>query len=85
MPSINPDSLKIGYIILVSTPKHPIKKLQEKAGYGVSSKWTHVSGSIGGFDAVEANIPRSRVINLQKGYVNKGLEIKVMRRRGQRE
>jgi len=48
-----------------------------------SSKWTHVAGSLGGYDAVEANIPRSRVINLQKEYVAKGYEIKVMRRRNQ--
>jgi hypothetical protein len=34
-------------------------------------------------DAVEANIPLSRVINLQKEYVDKGYEIKVIRRKGQ--
>lgn len=83
--TLNPNSLKIGYVILVATRKFGIQKLQEKAGYGDSSKWTHVAGSIGGLDVVEANIPRSRVINLQKEYVNKGLEIKVMRRRGQPE
>ena len=30
-------------------------------------------------------MPRSRVINLQKRYVERGIEIKVMRRRGQPE
>jgi len=85
MPTINPNSLKIGYIILINTHKLAIKKLQEKAGYGNSSKWTHVAGSLGGLDVVEANIPRSRVINLQKEYVAKGFEIKVIRRREQSE
>jgi hypothetical protein len=85
MPVINPNSLKIGYIILVVTEKPAIKTLQERIGYGDSSKWTHVAGSLGGLDAVEAKIPRSRVINLQKEYINKGFEIKVMKRRGQSE
>lgn len=85
MSTLNPNSLKIGYVNLISTPKPAIRKLQEKAGYGDSSKWTHVAGSLGGYDAVEANIPRSRVINLQKEYVDKGFEIKVIRRKGQPE
>jgi len=85
MSILNSTSLKIGYIILVATRKPAIKTLQEKTGYGDSSKWTHVAGSLGGVDAIEANIPRSRVINLQKEYVNKGYEIKVVRRRGQAE
>jgi hypothetical protein len=82
---LNPDRLKIGYIILVSTRKPAIRKLQRKVGYGDSSKWTHVAGSLGGLDVVEANIPRSRVINIQKEYVDKGCEIKVMRRKDQPE
>ncbi len=82
---LNPNSLKIGYIILVATSKPVIRKLQQKAGYGDSSKWTHVAGSLGGYTAIEANIPRSRLINLQKEYVDKGYEIKVLRRRGQPE
>ncbi len=45
---LNPDFLKIGYIILVNTRKFGIEKLQRKAGYGDSSKWTHVAGSLGG-------------------------------------
>jgi hypothetical protein len=85
MPTLSPDKLKIGYIILINTRKPAIKTLQHKAGYGDSSKWTHVAGSLGGLDIVEANIPRSRVINLQKEYVDKGYEIKVIRRRGQQE
>ena len=85
MSIFNPNSLKIGYVILVATRKPGIQALQHKAGYGDSAKWTHVAGSLGGLDAVEANIPRSRVINIQKEYVDKGCEIKVMRRRGQQE
>lgn len=82
---LNPDKLKIGYVILITTRKFAIEKLQAKAGYGDSSKWTHIAGSIGGYDAVEANVPRSRVINLQKEYVDKGYEIKVLKRKGQEE
>jgi hypothetical protein len=85
MPILNPDSLKIGYIILVATRKSPVQAFQRKAGYGDNAKWTHVAGSIGGYDAVEASVPRSHVINLQREYVDKGYEIKVMRRRGQPE
>ena len=85
MPILDPNKLRIGYIILVSTHKPAIQKLQHKTGYGESSKWTHVAGSIGGYDAVEAVVPQSRVVNLRKEYVDKGIEIKVMRRRGQDE
>ncbi len=85
MPTIDPDKLKIGYIILVASPKSAVRGVQRGAGYGESSKWTHVAGSIGGYDAVEAAAPRSRVGNIQKDYVDKGIEIKVMRRIGQDE
>jgi hypothetical protein len=60
---LNPDKLKIGYVILITTRKFAIERLQRKAGYGQSSKWTHVAGSLGGYIAIEANIPRSRLIN----------------------
>ena len=85
MPTLSPDSLKIGYVILVATSKSPIRAFQRKAGYGDSSKWTHVAGSIGGYDAVEAAVPKSRVVNLQKEYVDRGYEIKVMKRKNQGE
>jgi hypothetical protein len=85
MPTLNPNSLKIGYVILVNTRKFAIEKLQHKAGYGDSSKWTHAAGSLGGLDAIEANIPRSRAINLQKEYVDKGYEVKVIKRKGQEQ
>jgi hypothetical protein len=80
---LNPNSLKIGYIILVNTHKFAIANLQRKSGYSESSKWTHVAGSLGGYTAIEANIPRSRLINLQKEYVDRGYEIKVLKRKGQ--
>ncbi len=83
MHTLNPNFLKIGYIILVNTRKFAIVQLQLKAGFGDSSKWTHVAGSLGGYIAIEANIPRSRLINLQKEYIDKGYEIKVMKRRNQ--
>lgn len=83
MLALNPNSLKVGYIILISTRKFAIEKLQRKAGFSDSSKWTHVTGSLGGYTAIEANIPRSRLINLQKEYVDKGYEIKVMKRKNQ--
>jgi hypothetical protein len=83
MPVLNPNSFKIGYVILIATHKFAIEKLQCKAGYGDSSKWTHVAGSLGGYTAIEANIPRSRLISLQKEYVAKGYEIKIMKRKGQ--
>jgi len=85
MQKLNPDSLKIGYVILAATRKPAIQTFQRKAGYGESAKWTHVAGSIGGYDTVEAAVPRSRVVNLQKEYVDRGIEIKVMRRKGQNE
>lgn len=85
MNRLAPDKFKIGYIILIATRKFAIEKLQRKAGYSNSSKWTHVAGSLGGLDAVEACVPRSKVVNLQKEYVDKGYEIKVMRRKGQPE
>ncbi|MDP2938493.1 MAG: hypothetical protein Q8O13_00190 [Candidatus Omnitrophota bacterium] len=83
MPSLNPDRVKIGYVILIAGRNTAIQTLQRKAGYGDSAKWTHVAGSIGGFDAVEAKVPQSHVINLQREYVDKGYEIKVMKRKGQ--
>jgi len=85
MLTLNPDKLKIGSVILVATPKFAIRKFQQEAGYNDSARWTHVAGSLGGYDAVEANIPRSRVVNLQREYVDRGFEIKVMRRNGQSE
>ena len=85
MSILNPDTLKIGYVILVATRKPAIQAFQRKAGYGDSSKWTHVAGSIGGYDTVEAAVPKSRAINLQKEYVDRGIEIKVLRRKGQVE
>lgn len=85
MPSLNPDILKIGYVILVASYKPIIRAFQQKAGYGESSKWTHILGGLGGYDAVGAYVPRSRVVNLQKEYADKGIEIKVLRRKGQLE
>jgi len=57
MPSLDPNKLKIGYVILVATGK----------------------------PAIEANVPRSRLVDLEKEYASRGFEIKVMRRKGQAE
>lgn len=83
MSKLNPDKIKIGYIVLVAGHKIAIEKVQLKAGYGLSSKWTHVAGSLGGFNIIEARVPRSRVADLQKQYVDRGYEIKIMRRQNQ--
>jgi len=54
---IDPDKMKIGYVVLVASRKFAIEELQQKAGFGESSRWTHVAGSLGGFDTVEAAVP----------------------------
>lgn len=46
MRKIDPDKIKIGYVILVAGHKIAIEKVQLKAGYGLSSKWTHVAGGL---------------------------------------
>ncbi len=81
MKIIDPNKIKIGDIILVAGGTRATINVQKKLGYGKSSKWTHVAGSIGGYDLVEGWIPQSVVSNLQKKYVDRGIEIKVMRRK----
>ena len=78
---IDPNKIRIGDVILVATKTKVTIETQQKLGYGESSKWTHVAGSIGGYDLVEGQIPKSRVCSLQKDYVEAGFEIKVMRRK----
>ena len=80
---LDPEKLKIGYIILIASRKLAIEKFQAKAGHNENSKWTHVAGSLGGYTAIEANFPRSRLINLQKECIDKGYEIKVLKRKDQ--
>jgi hypothetical protein len=46
MKKLNPDKIRIGYVILVAGYKIAIEKVQSKSGYGLSSKWTHVAGSL---------------------------------------
>ena len=79
---IDPNKVKIGDIVLVASGTRVTIKIQEKFGCKESSKWTHVAGSIGGYDLVEGQVPESRVCNLQNDYVDKGLEIKVLRKKG---
>ena len=77
--TIDPNKIKVGDVILVATNTKITIEIQQKLGYGESSKWTHVAGSIGGYDLVEGQIPESRVCSLQKDYVEAKCEIKVMR------
>jgi hypothetical protein len=72
-------------VILVAGSNVVIEKFQKKAGYKDSAVWTHVCGCLGGYNVIEAQVPFSRVINLQKEYVDKGYRIKVMSRRFQDE
>lgn len=81
MAQIDPNKIHIGDVILVASGTKSTINIQQKLGYGESSKWTHVAGSIGGYDLVEGQIPQSRVCNLQKNYVERGIEIRVLRKR----
>ncbi len=80
---MSPDDLKIGDVILVAGRNPAIEKMQKKAGFGESSKWTHVCGCLGGYTCIEAAVPRSHLVDLKKKYLDKGIEIKVLRRKGQ--
>ena len=82
---MNPNILKIGDVILVAGRNLAIKEVQQKAGYGPSSQWTHVLGCLGGYTAIEASVPRSRVIDLKKEYLDKGYQVKVLRRKARNE
>ena len=77
---IDPNKIWVGDVILVASGTKPTIKTQQNLGYGESSKWTHVAGSIGGYDLVEGQVPKSRVCSLQKDYVEKGIEVRVMRK-----
>lgn len=79
MKTLNPIKIQIGDIILVNSRTATTRWVQKWLGFGSSSKWTHVGGSIGGYDMIEAALPRSRVCNIQKLYLDKGFEIKVLR------
>ncbi|MFA6384291.1 MAG: hypothetical protein WCY10_02845 [Candidatus Omnitrophota bacterium] len=79
---MSPDALKIGDVILIAGRNPAIEELQMKAGYGDSSRWTHVLGCLGGYTCIEASIPRSRLVDLKKEYLDKGYRAKIMRRRG---
>ena len=80
MAQIDPNKIRVGDVILVASDTKSTISVQQKLGYGESSKWTHVAGSIGGYDLIEGQIPKSRVCNLQKDYVEKGIEIRIMRK-----
>jgi hypothetical protein len=78
---IDPNKIKIADVILVASGTKVTIDVQHMMGYGDRSKWTHVAGSLGGCDLIEGQVPRSRVCDLQKDYVDKNIEIKVMRKK----
>ncbi len=77
---IDPNKIHVGDLVLVKSRNAITIWVQRRLGYGSRSEWTHVAGSIGGYDLVEGQVPRARVADLQKDYVEKGFEIKVLRR-----
>lgn len=81
MRIINPEKIRVGDLILVATRNRVTEEVQERLGFGERSRWTHVAGSLGGLDLIEGQVPRSRVAQLQKDYVESGFEIKVLRKR----
>jgi hypothetical protein len=82
---ISPDTLKIGDVILVAGRNPLIEQVQQKANYGPSSQWTHVLGCLGGYTGIETSVPRSRLVDLKKEYLDKGFQVKVLRRKGRND
>jgi len=83
MPRIDPSKMKIGYVVLVAGRNPAIEGVQRKAGYKDSASWTHVAGSLGGLTLIEACVPRTILSDIQTKYADKGIVIKVLKRRGQ--
>ena len=77
---IDPNKLWIGDVILVASGNKITEAVQKKLGYGDSSKWTHVAGCIGAYDLIEGQQPKSRVCDIEADYVNKNIEVKVLRK-----
>jgi len=50
---------------------------------GLIGGYTCPLGLIGGYRCIEACIPRSRLVDLKKEYLDKGYEVKVLRRKGE--
>ncbi|MDD5347993.1 MAG: hypothetical protein PHT59_05205, partial [Candidatus Omnitrophica bacterium] len=83
MPGIDPEKMKIGYVVLVAGRKPAIEAVQRTAGYAERARWTHVAGSLGGCTLIEACVPRSRLSDIRRKYADKGFVIKVLKRRSQ--
>ncbi len=64
--TIDPNKIRIGDVILVASGNKVTEWVQKRLGFGEKSKWTHVAGSLGGFDIIEGQMPQSRVGDLQK-------------------
>lgn len=71
---IDPNKLKIGYIILFEGKGWIAEKIKKHTG----SKWTHVAGSLGGYDIIEAVSPRSRVFDIRK-KIEDAISFKILR------
>ena len=82
---IDPEKIRVGDVIVVASRNRMTEWVQRKLGFGERSQWTHVAGSLGGYDLIEAQPPRSRVANLQHDYVEPGFEFKVLRRPWERD
>ncbi len=79
---IDPEKIYIGDIILVASKNKVTEWVQKRLGFGEASKWTHIAGSLGAWNLIEGQMPRSRLASLQDDYVAKGFEIRVLRKRG---
>lgn len=82
MRQLDPNKMKIGYVVLTMPKKRGsiIEREQLRAGFTINqSKYTHVLMSIGGYHGTEAVWPKSGIVNIQKKYVDKGRQIKVIK------
>ncbi len=79
--TMSPDDFKIGDVILIAGRNPLIEQTQRKAGYGDRSRWTHVVGCLGGYQGIEGAMPQSRLVDIKKEYIDRGYEIKVLRRK----
>ena len=77
---LDPNKIRVGDLVLVRTNNKITERVQRKLGYGERSIWTHIAGSLGGYDLVEGQPSGSRVANLQDDYAAKGFQIKVLRK-----
>ena len=83
--AIDPNKMRVGDIVLVASKNRITEWVQRRLGFGDRSKWTHVAGSLGGYDLIEGQVPRSKVANIQNDYVAKRFELKVYRKHWEKD